>query len=63
MKKYIKPILIATMVLLVSCTSGQNSPADSHPGSGSVKAGRDDKEDEKKDTVKMDTPTKNANKP
>jgi hypothetical protein len=51
MKRYIKQILIATTVLLANCTSNQNNPADSHPGSGTVKAGRDAKEKEKKDTA------------
>jgi hypothetical protein len=66
MKSYIKSILIVTTVLLVSCTSGQNSPVDSHPSSGSVKAGRDDKEKEKKDTAintTTDTLTKKDKKP
>jgi hypothetical protein len=66
MKNYIKSILILTMVLLVSCTSGQNSPVDSHPSSGSVKAGREDKEEAKKDTTintTTDTLTNKDKKP
>jgi len=55
MKKYIKLYLIPITVLLTNCTSGQNSPADSHPGSGSVKAGRNDGATEKKDTSKRDS--------
>ncbi|MDQ0641186.1 hypothetical protein QF042_004751 [Pedobacter sp. W3I1] len=55
MKKYIKLIFIPITLLLTNCTSGQNSPADSHPGSGSVKAGRNDKAAEKKDTSKADS--------
>jgi hypothetical protein len=62
MKNYIKPILIATTLLLANCTSGQNSPVDSHPSSGSIKEGRTDKEEAKKDTTKADTATKAGKK-
>jgi hypothetical protein len=55
MKKYIKLIFISITLLLTNCTSGQNSLADSHPGSGSVKMGRNDKTSEKKDTSKADS--------
>jgi len=55
MKKYITLIFISITFLLTSCTSGHNSPADSHPGSGSVKAGNTDKTAEKKDTSKADS--------
>jgi len=41
--------------MLANCTSGQNSPADSHPGSGSVKAGRNNGADDKKDSSKTDS--------
>ncbi|MEH3114354.1 hypothetical protein [Pedobacter terrae] len=54
MKKYIKLIAIIAS-LLTSCTSGQNSPADSHPGSGSVKAGSNDNTVEQKDTTQVDS--------
>jgi uncharacterized protein YcfL len=54
MKNHVKPILLAVM-LLASCTSGQNNPVDSHPSSGSVKANRSDKRAAKADTNKIDT--------
>jgi len=55
MKKYIKLLVIPVSLLLANCTSGKNSPADSHPGSGSVKAGRSDQAGDKKDTTKTDS--------
>lgn len=57
MKKYIKLIMIPLSLFLANCGSGQNSPADSHPGSGSVKAGRSDKATSNKDTGKADSVT------
>jgi len=58
MKNYIKLIVFPVALLLANCTSGQNSPADSHPGSGSVKAGRSDKAATQRDTSKADSLTK-----
>lgn len=55
MNKYIKLLIIPVSLFLANCTSGQNSPADSHPGSGSVKAGRSDQAGDKKDTAKTDS--------
>jgi hypothetical protein len=63
MKNHMTPVLIAMTLLLASCTSGQNSPVDSHPSSGSVKAGRTDKEKTEKDTSKADSLTKTSAKP
>lgn len=48
-------MIIAVAFMLANCTSGQNSPADSHPGSGSVKAGRNNGTDDKKDSSKTDS--------
>ncbi|HKG08367.1 MAG TPA: hypothetical protein VKB19_18010 [Pedobacter sp.] len=56
MKKYTKLIFIPLIVLLTNCTSGHKSPADSHPGSGSVKSGRSDRATVK-DTSKADSLT------
>ena len=55
MKRYIKLMIIPLALMLANCTSGQNSPADSHPGSGSVKAGRNNGADDKKDSSKTDS--------
>ena len=55
MKKHIRLMIIPVSLLLANCTSGQNSPVDSHPGSGSVKAGRSDKAGDKKDSTKTDS--------
>ena len=54
MKNYLI-VGLAMIFGLASCTSGQNSPVDSHPSSSSVKAGRDKKTDTvKKEKVKSD---------
>lgn len=55
MKTSIKLLSILITLLLTNCTSEKNSPTDSHPGSGSVKAGRNNKPEEKKDTSKIDS--------
>jgi len=56
MKRTLKLLLLIATVLLCGCPSGRNHPADSHPGSGSVKVGRNHKDkEEKKDTVIADS--------
>lgn len=50
--------LIALLLFSGACTSGKNSPADSHPGSGSVKGGSEkieQKDSKPADTIKKDS--------
>jgi hypothetical protein len=57
MQKFLSQFcFILFSVLFLSCTSGNNNPADSHPGSGSVKAGDKDRDIKNKtDTASKDT--------
>lgn len=57
MKKSIIKVLLLTLIIgFYSCTSGHNSPADSHPGSGSVKAGSNtENTDAQTDTTAKDS--------
>jgi hypothetical protein len=58
MKKVDFKILCLLALMTSACTSGKNAPADSHPGSGSMKdAPHIDKSNEA-DTSKSDTTNK-----
>jgi len=54
MKSSFYKIMCITFLIAGGCTSGQESPTDSHPGSGSIK--KDSKPDNEKmaDTTKKD---------
>jgi hypothetical protein len=57
MKVSIDKLLLAMMIIGVSCTSGKDSPVDSHPGSGSFKGSSDttkQKNSSPEDTTKKD---------
>lgn len=43
------------------CTSGQKSPTDSHPGSGSIKENSDPKDSKATDTTRKDSATQKYN--
>lgn len=48
--------MLTLIIGFYSCTSGHNSPADSHPGSGSVKAGSNtENTDAQTDTTAKDS--------
>lgn len=57
-EKILKTLSILMIFLAVSCTSGQNSPTDSHPGSGSIKEDSDPKDSKATDTTKKDSANK-----
>ena len=49
------------MIVAASCTSGKDSPVDSHPGSGSVKGSSDSEQGKSApavDSLKKDTTNK-----
>jgi len=51
-------LFLGLSVAMASCESGQNAPADSHPGSGSVKAGNQNPPKDTNDSLKQDTAKK-----
>ena len=61
MKMSFVKVFVALMIVAASCTSGKDSPVDSHPGSGSVKGSSDSEQGKSApaaDSLKKDTTNK-----
>ncbi len=56
--KFLQLAFLFLVFTLASCGSGHNAPADSHPGSGSVKAGPQNEDKKSADSVKKDSAKK-----
>ena len=55
MKRLFYTMICVVVVMASACSSGQKSPTDSHPGSGSVKEGPDPKDSKATDTTRVDS--------
>lgn len=55
MKRFLITLLTAVVLIAGGCSSGQDSPTDSHPGSGSVKEDAESKDSKATDTSRKDS--------
>lgn len=58
MNRLLYTLLCVVALMTGGCTSGQQSPTDSHPGSGSVKEDPDPKDSKATDTTQRDSAKK-----
>jgi hypothetical protein len=60
MKKFSLNLWCILVLIIGACTSGQKSPVDSHPGSGSVKEDAAPENHNEVDTAKKDSARKDS---
>lgn len=61
MNRFFFTLLCVVMLGAGGCTSGQQSPTDSHPGSGSVKEDADPEDSKATDTTRRDSANQKYN--